>query len=236
MPFIEFPDIPPFPGVPLLPRLPDTGTIVRAVLGAAQGGIWSVLQTDRRWGIFDRSGKPLADPSNISGIANVYANSIGVSSSLSTSEVEYGKECQTSDFPVELGSFAQYNKVERPGSPAVTFAFSGSESDRAQFLNAIDLACKSVDLYDVVTPEITYIGHSIDGYRYSRTASAGATLLVVQLTLREVRQVSAQYTSSSGKTPSVIDAVPKINAGKIQPLSAVKSVITSVETKLRALF
>lgn len=247
MPLIPFPDIPAFPGVPdlprlpsipsissLVPKLPTAGTVVRAGLGLLQGALWSALQTDRRWGIYDQDGNPLGDPSAINGLVGVLVNSIGLGSTLSTNTVDYVKEMRVSDFPIERGSFAQYNKVEMPGMPAVTLAFTGSESDRAEFLDAIDTACKSVDLYDVVTPEATYIQYSIEGYAYQRSAQRGATLLIVELRLKEIRQVSAQYTQSGSQAeaPANPDASPPVTAGTVQPLNPVQSVFKAVENKL----
>lgn len=236
MPFIPFPNVPNVPGVPALPRLPgiNTDTIVRAAIGIAQGALWSALQIDTRWGIFDQNGIPLANPSQFSGVTATILNSAGLSSTLSTVSVDYTKETQISDFPVERGYFANYNKVETPGSATVNFAFTGTESERSQFLDAIDSASKSTDLYDVVTPEMTYVQYNIEGYGYQRRAERGATLLIVELHLKEIRQVSAQYinTQTQAKSPANSDAAQKINSGKVQPLSPAQSVLHSISNKI----
>lgn len=236
MPLIPFPNIPALPGVPALPRLPgvSTGTVVQAALGIIQGALWAALQTDVRWGIFDQTGNPLADPSKLTGITATLVNSAGLGSTLSTVAVEYSKESQVSDFPVERGFFANYNKVQTPGAASVTFAFTGSESDRNKFLDSIDKASKSTDLYDVVTPEMTYVQYNIEGYAYQRRAERGATLLIVELHLKEIRQVSAQYfnTQTQAKSPANPDAAAKVNAGKVQPLNPVQSVLYAVGDKI----
>lgn len=240
MPLIPFPDIPNLPGVPNLPRLPSAATVGQALVGAATGALWQALQSGSQWGIFDSDGNPLGDPSNMTGIASVLVNSLGFGSTLSVNTFDYSKETRVSDFPVERGEFASYNKVQVPGEPIVTFAFQGSEEDRSSFLDAIDAACDSTDLYSVVTPEVTYVDHTLQSYSYRRTASRGATLLLVELRLKEVRQVSAQFTQSQGQgqitDPSASSAAPQIVTGKVQASAPDTSTLKKLADKIPSLF
>jgi len=240
MSLIPFPSIPKLPGVPSIPRSPNFPPLVQAGLGLIQGALWSALQSDTRWGIFDQSGNPLANPSQLTGVTADIVGALGFGTTYSTSSVDYQKAVQVSDFPIEKGSFANYNKVELPGEPSVILALSGTENDRAKFLSEIDKACKSVDLYNVVTPEATYKDYSLVSYRYGRHQDHGATLLVVELMLREIRQVSAQYVNSSNQSDNVNkpknpDATPTTSAGKVQPLNPVAKVLSAVQNKVTAL-
>lgn len=229
MPRITFPDVPDLPGVPPLPRIVATQPVARVVLGTIQAILWRLFQTDARWGIYDASGSPLADSSAF--------ESIGIGSVLSTSAVEYAKGTKVSDFPVERGSFAAYNKVEEAATPTVTLAMGGSEGKRAAFLAEIDKAVKSTGLYSIVTPEVTYIDHSIERYSYQRRSTKGVTLLIVEIALKEIRQVSAQYAKSNGeiKAPKDAGASPQIDAGKVQATTPSKSALKSIADKLPAL-
>ena len=56
---------------------------------------------DTQWGIFDQSGDPVITADTIV-------------------EVGYRREYRISDFPVEEGSFASYNKVQTPYDVRVT--------------------------------------------------------------------------------------------------------------------
>lgn len=234
MPLIPFPNVPKLPGVPLIPRAAGSTGITHSILGAAQGMLWSALQNDASWGIWDKSGKPLGDPSALSGAFGALSSmtgmgsglasipgvgtalsSLGLTSTLSVNSVQYSKETKVSEFPIEKGSFTSYNKVELSSNPVITLCFSGFESDRTKFIEQIDSACKSTDLYDVVTPEKTYRDHSIERYRYERSAERGRTLMFVEISLKEVRQVTSTYSNpKSVKTPS---ATPKVDTGKVQP-------------------
>lgn len=235
MPNIPFPNVPKAPGVPSVRRSPKFPPIVRAGLGLVQGLLWRVFQVQTRWGIWDKKGKPLGDPAKFTGLVGMVLGSAGLGSTLSTNAVDYSKETRVSEFPVERGSFASYNKVEQPASPIVTLCLTGSEKNRTTFLNAIDKACKSTDLYSVVTPEVTYIDYAIERYNYQRRNSKGATLLIVEITLKEVRQVSAQY-SQSGKgqvnQPKDAGAAPQADGGKVQAQPPKQSTLKSLASKL----
>lgn len=238
MPLIPFPNIPNVPGVPAIPRSPNFPPALRASLGVLQGLLWRVLQVQTRWGIFDSKGRPLGDPSKLSGLVSNALDAAGIGSTLSTGSVEYSKETRVSDFPIEQGSFASYNKVETAASPAVTLCLTGSESNRRSFLEAIDAACKSTDLYSVVTPEVTYINYSVERYNYQRRSSKGATLLIVEINLKEIRQVSALYGMAN---PGGIDApkdpgaTPQSDSGKVQATTPPTSTLKSLANKLPAL-
>ena len=231
MPLIPFPSVPKLPGVPALPRSAKFPPIVRAGLGLLQGMLWRIFQVQTRWGIWDSKGKPLGDPSKFTGLIGNALEAAGLGSTLSTGSVDYSKETRVSDFPIEGGAFASYNKVETPASPVVTLCFQGSEGERKTFLDAIDAACKSTDLYSVVTPERDYHGYAVERYNYARHNSKGATLLIVEITLKEVRQVSARYTQSNkGQVdkPKGVGATPQVDNGKVQAQTPQPSTLKSI--------
>lgn len=201
MPNIPFPDVPEYPGVP--PLLRAGNSVIAAIpalaigIGTLEGILGNSLQQPVTWGIFDSDGDQLGGV-NTSGntiLGSLEAQLTGASTPvLSTLSFDFTREAKVSDFPIEQGQFASYNKVQNPASPVVTLALSGSEGDRTNFLNAIDAACISTELYSVVTPEVKYINYSIERYTYTRRADRGVTLLVVEISLKEVRLVSATFT------------------------------------------
>lgn len=238
MALIPFPNVPKVPGVPAVPRSAKFPAAARVVLGLTQGLLWRLFQVETRWGVFDKNGKALGDPAKFTGFVGAILDAAGVGSTLSTGGVDYSKETRVSDFPIEKGSFASYNKVEQPANPNVTLCLTGSEKNRRTFLEAIDKATKSTDLYSVVTPEVTYVDYSIERYSYSRRSSKGATLLIVELSLREIRQVSAQYTQSNkGQVdqPKEAGATPQADNGKVQAKTPEKSTLKSLADKLPSL-
>ena len=236
MPLIPFPDVPPYPGVPAIPRSVLSQPIVSIGLGSLSSILINALQQQTRWGIYDQFGNLLGiDNSGSLTIESIISNQItgGGNSLQSTLSFEFVKENKISNFPVEQGGFATYNKIQLPANPTVTIALSATEPERTQFLGAIDDACNSTDLYNVVTPEVTYVNYSLERYNYRRTAQRGMTLLVVEVSLLEVRQVSATFTQASPITaPQAPDAAAQVNNGITQAAAPDTSVLQSIATKL----
>lgn len=234
MPNIPFPNIPALPGVPPIPRSPAFPPAVAIGLGIVTTVLIAALQSQNQWGVYDSKGNALGNTNAFTAIPEYLLQIVGYDSTLSTNGVDYRKEMKSSDFPVERGGFASYNKVERPATPNVILCLAGSESDRASFLMQIDTAAKSTNLYNVVTPEVTYVNYSIDDYSYQRRAERGATLLLVELKLTEIREVSAAY-SQTINAPQDVGATPQTNAGIVQPQTPNVSTLQSIATKIPSL-
>ena len=233
MPLIPFPNVPKLPGVPAIPRSSQFPPAVAASLGVIQGTLWRAARTSGQWGIFDAKGKALGDPASFVGPVGAILGAIGIGATLSTGGIDYTKETAVSDFPVEKGSSASYNKVERAATPSVTLCMAGSEKDRRAFLEAVDKATKSTDLYSVVTPEVTYINYAIESYNYQRRSAKGATLLMVDVSLKEIREVSAQYAQASQiQNPKDAGATPTADNGKVQAKTPEVSTLKSLANKI----
>jgi hypothetical protein len=204
--FINFPNIPQYPGVPQLMRPVSTAiaenTPLSIGLGTVENLLISALQQTPKWGIFDQFGNQLGINSNSSGILSAIGGTLlsqltgSIPAQLSTFSVEFSRETRVASFPLEQGSFASYDKAQMPANPVVTLMLQGSVNDRTTLLEALDSACISTDLYNVVTPEIIYTGYSVERYSYARKADRGVTLLVVEVSLKEIRQVTASYTTA----------------------------------------
>lgn len=230
---IPFPNVPSLMGVPPLARNAKVPTTARAILGFAQGTLWNIFQQETEWGIFDESGNPVIETSAFSGTIGVLAQAAGLGGgTLSTDSVEVVGESRVSDFPVERGGFASYNKVTVPTMPTVRLAVGGSENTRAEFLAWLEGAVISTDLYTIVTPEITYDKVTVEKYDYSRTNSKGAKLVVANIVLREVREISARYAKEdkSGQLGDVSqpDSAMPLDSGNVQPKGPSNSVLRSI--------
>lgn len=242
MPSIPFPNVPAYPGVPQLMR--DVNAAVAQVpeLAVALGSFGNILgqslQQTPRWGIFDALGNQLglnsnATPSILSVLeAQVLGSSVPT---LSTYGFDFVKEMVVSGFPTEGGGFANYNKVEQPANPVVTLILDGSEGYRTNFLNAIDAACKSTNLYNVVTPELTYTSYTMERYNYARRAQRGATLIIVDISMKESRSVTATFTTAI-VAPQQPSATTQVNNGTSQPTAPDTSTLQKLSNKLKGIF
>jgi hypothetical protein len=232
MPNITYPDVPQYPGVPALVRSNFIPPEVTVNLGLVQSLLASALQSATQWGIFDSLGNQLGINSQGSGL---FKSIIAVISGkagpyLSTNAFEFTKETRISDFLIQKGSFANYNKVELPANPMVTLALAGTEAERTTFLNQIAVACVSTALYSVVTPEVTYYNYSLERYNYVRRAERGATLILVEISLKEIRQVSAAYSTVQTpiNQPQNPAATPQTNGGSVQPAAPQQSTLKAL--------
>jgi hypothetical protein len=244
--FIPFPNVPEYPGVPQLTRPVSAAIASNPVLaigiGTAETLLASALQQYPKWGIYTSSGNQvgisISGNSTLDNLVNSLATQVagGGTPTLSTISLDYMKEMTVSDFPVEMGGFASYNKVEKPAEPTITLALAGSASDRTSFLNAIDTACKSTNLYSVISPEVQYVNYTFLRYRYSRRSNKGVTLLMVDVTMREVRQVSATFTTASPiVNPANAASTPQVNNGMTQAATPDQSTLLSITNKLSGL-
>ena len=143
----------------------------------------------------------------------IYLNGADVVLADTVVSFEYKGESRISDYPQELGAFQSYNKVQLPFDARVMMVKSGTEADRASFLAKLDIISKSFDLYDVVTPEFTYIGASVQRYDLRRTAREGVGMITVDVWLKQVRAGAvAAFTSTASASGQ-----DKKNVGAVQP-------------------
>jgi hypothetical protein len=236
--FIPFPNVPEAPGVPQLTRAANaaiaSSPVLAIGLGSVENLLISALQQPPTWGIFDQSGNQLGIPTNSQSALQAIGGALlsqltgSTAPSLSTFSVEYTQETRVSTFPVETGGFASYNKVQNPASPIVTLILDGQESDRTYFINSIQAACIGTDLYNVVTPEVTYYNYNIERFSYSRKATKGATLLYVEIYLKEIRQVEATLTTAQIVAPVDPAATPAVDNGVVQAAPVNQSVLNSL--------
>jgi hypothetical protein len=157
-------------------------------------------------------------------------------------KVEHKSSARLSTAPQEKGAFQDYNKVQAPDEHRVQMTKGGGESERAAFLAAIKAAKESLNLYDIVMPEMTYANANITGYSFQRTARSGVTLLIVEMMFEEVRQASAPVfttTTGGGATPVAAITAPKqptgadpVNAGTKQPVVPTPAQIAPVRKAL----
>jgi hypothetical protein len=154
------------------------------------------LTASPEWGVFDDGGQPVA-------IADSFVS------------IEHMKDWRVANFPVAPNGFAAYNKVETPYEERITFAKGGTLQQKETFLQDIDDAVASLDLFTVVTPEVTYANANLVHYDYRRQSRQGVTLLLVEIGVMQVR-VSASQTFSNTRSPAANAAQ---NGGTVQPQS-----------------
>lgn len=181
---------------------------VISLLGAAESALWDLISYHPRWGVFNPG-------------TNVKAVEVDSVVDLATR-----RESQTSDYRIETGSFASYNKVQRPAETAVRLSVGGNESARAAFLQWLEDNVQATALFDVAMPERTLSNATLVSYAVRRDSRSGVTLLIADCYFVEIRQVTAQYSNSkaadtSGAAqPGDTPAAPTVRAQAATPGTA----------------
>lgn len=217
LPFISvppYPDVPPFLGVPPIPRNPIT-TLLTPLIALLTTDAPTVarllgIQATPSWGIWDASGQ---QPVLIGD---------------SVIATDFTSEYQTTDAPVEAGSFTSYNRVQRPVEMVVTMTKGGSVADRHGFLLTAQAAAASTTLYTVVMPEATQANMNVVRMSFERTRDQGTQLIKVELHLREIL-TSAAALFTSTKDPS---SAGQDNSGAVQAVVPVQAQAASLDTSI----
>lgn len=224
IPVPPFPDVPVAPGVP--PVLRSIGQAVERVALLAADAVAIIRMFEGpQWGIF-LDGVPILVGDSVVG-------------------VDYRREWRVATYPVEGGGFASYNKVAEPFDVRVTFACSGSQSilgtllsggalgalitgtdpaaaNRTQFLEALEFYGASLDLVSVITPEFEFDSCNITHIDYRREARKGATMILIDVWLVEIRVTG---TAAFSSTQAASGAKP-VDTGAVQPTTPPATIAT----------
>ena len=154
------------------------------------------------WGIVDSTG------------ANVLAWD-------SISAVKYSDKSKVSSFPLEQGSFANYDKVANPYDLKLTVMKGGTVQDRKSFLSTLKTLKDGLSIVSVITPERTFLSANLEAFDYSQTTGKGQNLLIVELHLIEIRQIApGGYAQAKVVNPKKPAAKDKADKGKQQTTTA----------------
>jgi hypothetical protein len=223
MSLIPYPNVPDVPGVPPIPR--DAANSVQDPNPLSEDTVTlPTSQGASQWGIYDSDGDQI-------GVAPDGTSASVEDADPSTYDFDFTSPSQVSDFVVEDGSFASYNKVILPNRSIVTLIVDGTVTQRSSFLAALDIAKNSTDLYSVATPEVTYTDCNITDYKYRRAPDRGANIIIVAISLIAINSVSASFSSSPIGTPADPSATAQTNSGKVQTTTPSSSTQQSLTVK-----
>lgn len=198
-----FPDVPKVPGVPAVARsLLNPGTATEQQL--SQDSITVTAAAKNQWGIYTTAGALALEPDSISAIG-------------------YDAESRVADYPIEEGGFESYDKVALPFQNRVVMTKGGTLEQRRAFLKAVEELRGDLELYNVVTPEWTYLNVNIVRVGVDRNREQGAGLITVEVQLQEIRQ---NATASFSQTRDPASADPVSN-GSVQA-AATDAVVSEV--------
>jgi len=232
----QFPNVPKLPGVPQLSRSPQFPAAPSPVLGLALalGKLWKSVFSQPTWAIYKSLPQGAQDAKNASDLptVRVIATRVPVVVPDSFGEFATRNEYAVVDYPVQDGGFASFNKVASPLEISVRMVKGGTQDARKRFLESLDAIAGTTELYDIVTPEKTYLNVNVTRVENARRGARGAYFMSeVDVYFREIRSVTSVYTNTSSLTIKAQDpdALPPINTGSVQALEVPDSVRTAIE-------
>jgi hypothetical protein len=189
-----YPDVPDAAGVPAVRRL--TASTVAPEPALASDSIEVIGTAKNQWGIYTKDNAKVLDADSVV-------------------SVSYDAEYRIADFPIEEGGFESYDKVALPYQARVVLSKGGTIADRRAFLAALEEVRADLNLYNVVTPERTYLNANIARVSIDRSREQGANLITAEIILQEIREnAAATFTASQ---PSAADVVSN---GPVQAVPA----------------
>jgi len=225
IPKVLYPDVPQLPGVPQLRRaatgaaLRAGGALVTSLLAPARSGrLWHPPQSETRWGVYNAKHELVLHPDSIL-------------------DFDQRNEWSLPTYPLQSGSFSNYNKVNLPFEISVRVSKGGTRQQRTLFLEEIAKISATLDLYTILTPERSYLNCNIVRYEVSRRGAAGAYFLTdVDLFFREIRQTTPQVANPDADTTDAQnpDARPPVAQGTRQTQTPPASASFDRLTNLRA--
>lgn len=202
----KFPNVSNLPGVPQLARSASVITNLSAkVLSQSTNArtIASFFSRTPVWGVYDNNGQLLVEPDTI----------------LDFSLIDSWKIAQ---YPVQAGSFSNFNKVANPDEIVLRFFKAGNETERSAFLLACTNLIDSLDVCKIVTPERSYLSMNAMRQEVIRREKEGAFTVEVDISFEEIRIVSAQYDVTNAQVIAAdttnaqsSSAIPSTNMARI---------------------
>jgi hypothetical protein len=195
-----FPNVPALPGVPNLARYQQQTAKVTGITANISSSLAIVSSLNKPvWGVFDSSHAQILNPDSVV-------------------EISYIADTKVMAFPVQEGTFANYNKVNLPNEVSVRMTVAGSVAIRTAFTNQVESIMRSLNLYSVITPERTYLNMNAYSYTWDRKTAKDSRFLDITIKFIEVRKVKANVTSSS--------SLRAITVGECQDAASCSSVNT----------
>lgn len=132
--------------------------------------------------------------------------------------------------PLEASSFASYNRTQNPKEYSVTLALAGDNAELQKAQETLERLASGTETFELVTPDYEHENLALVSYDYSRERTSANGLLVVKLSIREIREVetgTATLTIAKVKNPSC--------ASKQEPSQKTKDSIEKSSNSMRSM-
>lgn len=108
--------------------------------------------------------------------------------------VEISSDSTLPEEPIEKGSFATYNRTLYSDRLKVRLGIEGDEAELQRAQDVLKELKTGADVFSLATPDYEHQNLTLEGYDYTRDTTAAGGLLVVDLRLKEIREVETATT------------------------------------------
>lgn len=181
MSLIPYPNIPNVLGAPVIQRVIGSSSFINQTIANARllnaALITFFNDNVNEWLILDKDNKQAIAPDSIL-------------------SVDARTDSKIATHPVEMGSFAAYNKTQMPNEVRVVMTCNGDgASSRDAFIITLEAMKQSINLYSITTPDNAYSNMNLVHYDIRRESTKGAMMIIVECIFIEVRETAtATYT------------------------------------------
>ena len=148
-------------------------------------------------------------------------------------KAEYKSSGSVVSEPIELNSFAAYNKTTEPREYSFSVALQAPNNDFSSAVSKLEELKKGTELFSFVTPYLVFNSLTLEGY--STAFETYTSMMVVDLECKEILQVEQGYTNvnvQSEATPiSQESAADESNADTVETGITNTEPATTTETQ-----
>jgi hypothetical protein len=103
--------------------------------------------------------------------------------------------------PIEKGSFADYNRTINPITITCRLASQGTPSTLQSMIERLQELKTGTEKITLITPMMSYENYMLESFDYRKDEHTGHNVLVVDIRLKEIREIEGQKTTSSVTEP-----------------------------------
>lgn len=96
-------------------------------------------------------------------------------------------------YPIQNGSFSNYNKITNPDKAKIKMAVSGGRKFLNKQLVALEKYNSSLGLVDLIIPFKDFIGYNLHNLSHGISEGEATSMLIVEFELTEIRQVPVYF-------------------------------------------
>lgn len=222
--------------------LPGTATVDPYAVGGGFGS--NLFESSASKPQYILKIQPEGDKGTEGGTEGTTTGLVGTDSSISFHsmlEMSASESSRLPEEPIEQGSFATYNRTIEPITMTCRLGLQGKPSEIQDVIARLQELKKGTEKLTFILPMASYENMMLESFDYRRDDHSGHNVLIVDVRLKEIREIEDQKTTSSVTEPepppvteeSAADGscCSEVDCGEVQSYDPSAYETTSAETE-----